>query len=131
MEVHCPYCDAKNEIDDAELEPHYNDWFEDFTCVECGERFDMFIELEPVAVTYGQRFFKCAECGNHTKHIKLRRNPYAEDNKRYCESCFNENVVKWANQLKAEAEAQKQAKKQKRSTSKTTNKVKDKKTDKK
>lgn len=114
MDVWCPCCNEKIEVENDELEKHYNDWLEDQLCPQCGEKFDMFIELEPVAVSYAQRFFKCAECGRMTKHIKLRRNPYVEDNKKYCEECFNKNVVKWAEKLKADAEATKAAKKARR-----------------
>lgn len=114
MDVWCPYCNEKQTIDNEELEPYYNDWLEDRRCESCGEKFDAFIELEPIAVPYAQRFFKCAECGKPTKHIKLRRNPYTIDNKKYCEECFNKNVVKWAEKLKADAEAAKAAKKVRR-----------------
>ena len=107
MEIWCPYCNAKSEIENELVMESCNDWYEDVPCAECGETFDLFVELEPTALSYVQRKYKCAGCGAPTKHFRLRRNPYATDNKKYCDNCFNKHIEKWLQKFKEEQESAK------------------------
>ena len=95
MLVTCPHCDYEVEIEDSEVEyMHKDGYIEDYECPECGEKFDIAVELVWTGDAIEIENEVCDECNKEIRtrnlHYRHRCSPFPWEPKynKLCACCF-------------------------------------------
>lgn len=90
--VNCPYCEHENDMSDALCDGLSDDNKLDWTCRNCDEEFEIYVEFDPIYTSSKIIYEKCGECGKETRDIyhDKRVFPFPKKliGKRICHRCW-------------------------------------------